>query len=403
MDPTTLSAYRQRIETDLRANILPFWMEHVADGERGTFHAELSHELVVDDSKPRGALLSARILWTYAAAFRVYGGADLRAMADFAYADLIGRFADEQHGGFYWSIHPDGSPERTRKQVYGQAFAIYALTEYHRATAGAEPLRRAQDVFERLEKHAKDPARGGYFEAFGANWSSIADMRLSDVDQNVPKSQNTLLHVMEAYTNLLRVWPNDRVRSALHALVVTMVDHVVHPEAFHLGLFFQADWTPTSQRISYGHDIEAAWLLWEAAQALDDEALRARLLPIVMKIAEVTLAEGVDADGAIFNEGGPTGVTDDSKEWWPQAEGVVGFINAAQLSGDDRYLAAAFRLWDFIEARLIDPQGGEWFRGVKRNGEIITTFEKVGFWKCPYHNGRAAMEAIARLNALGAW
>ena len=402
MDSPTLADARDRIEADLRENILPFWMEHAVDSERGTFHAQLSNDLAIDDSGPRGALLSSRILWTYSAALRVYDEDGYREMADFAYADLMERFADPEHGGFYWSIHPDGRPERVRKQVYGQAFAIYALTEYHRATGRAEPLAQARDVFNLLERHAKDAEHGGYFEAFAQDWTPIEDMRLSAVDQNDPKSQNTLLHVMEAYTNLWRVWPDERVGVALKELVEIMLDRVVNPETYHLGLFFTRDWQVTSERYSYGHDIEAAWLLWEAACSLRDDALSGRVLATALRIAEVTLAESCDEDGAIFNEGSAAGVTNDHKEWWPQAEGVVGFLCAAQLSGDDRYTRAALRLWEFIETKLIDREHGEWFRGVNRAGDVDARFEKVGFWKCPYHNGRAAIEAIARLNALGA-
>ncbi len=403
MDPATLSDYRDRIEADLRQNILPFWIDQVADGERGTFHAALSNDLVPDNSGERGSLLTSRILWTYAAALRIYGEENYRAMADFAYQDLVQRYDDAEHGGLYWSIGPDDQPLRDRKQVYGQAFAIYALSEYHRATGLAEPLERAKTLFGLIETHAKDPELGGYFEAYARDWSPIEDVRLSEVDQNDPKSQNTLLHIMEAYTNLLRVWPDDAVRVALRDLVQLMLERVLNAENHHLGLFFTTDWQPTSERFSYGHDIEAAWLLWEAAGALQDQALQRRVLAEVLAIADVTLAEGIDPkDGAIFNEGSAAGITNDAKEWWPQAEAMVGFLLAAQLTAEDRYLNAALRLWDFIEAKLIDREHGEWFRGVTRAGELITTFEKVSFWKCPYHNGRAAMEAVARLNALGA-
>ena len=402
MAPETLAETRNRIEADLRQNILPCWIEHAVDHERGTFHAQLSNDLRIDDSGSRGALLSSRILWTYAAAFRVYGDDGYREMADFAYGDLIERFLDPEHGGFYWSIHADDRPEHTRKQVYGQAFAIYALAEYYRTTGWGEPLARAQDLFFLLENRAKDREQGGYFEAFARDWSPIDDVRLSAVDQNDPKSQNTLLHMMEAYTTLWRVWPDERVGTALKELVETMLDRVVNAQTSHLGLFFTRDWQVTSDRYSYGHDIEAAWLLWEAACSLRDDGLSGRVLATVIRIAEVTLAEGCDADGAIFNEGSAAGVTNDQKEWWPQAEGVVGFLCAAQLSGDDRYLQAALRLWTFIETKLIDHEHGEWFRGVNRAGDVEPRFEKIGFWKCPYHNGRAAIEAIARLNALGA-
>lgn len=394
--PTTLLA---SIEADLRGNILPFWPRQVVNAAERTFHGELGHELRVNASAERGALLSARILWTYAAAFRTYGDPAHRAMADFARDDLMALHHDARHGGFHWSVHPDGTVKRDRKQVYGQAFAIYALSEYHAATGDRAALDLARAVFRLLEQHARDRVHGGYFEAFARDWAPIADVRLSEVDQNDPKSQNTMLHVMEAYTRLLQVWPDAGLREALHELVTVMLDRVVDARTGHLGLFFTADWRPTSDKISYGHDIEAAWLLSRAAEALGDAALSARVTPLGLRIADVTLAEGTDADGAIFNLGGPAGLVDDAKEWWPQAEAVVGFINAWQLAGDARYFAAAAKAWEFIAKRLVDRQNGEWHRGVTRDGRVVRSFEKVGFWKCPYHNGRMGLEARARLGA----
>lgn len=401
MDPRDLTSYRDRIETDLRRNVLPFWMKHVADRERGTFHAAIGNDGRWDDAGPRGSLLASRILWTYSAASRVYGDKDYQSMAEFAYWDLERRYWDAELGGYVWSVNPDNSWAKDRKQVYGQAFAIYALSEFYWASGHEPALARAREIFHLLERHTIDPEYGGYLEAFGRDWSPITDMRLSEVDQNDPKSQNTLLHVMEAYTNLLRVAPDPAVQSALHQLVELMLDRVVNPETHHLGLFFARDWTPTSDRISFGHDIEASWLLWEAVNALGDDSLRVRALPVVLDIAEATLAEGCDQDGAIFNLGGPEGIVDSNKEWWPQAEGMVGFLNAAQISGDSRYIDAALRLWCFIEEHLIDREKGEWFRGVDRTGVVLSEFSKVGFWKCPYHNGRAELEVLSRLTALG--
>lgn len=396
-DLPTLAA---QIDSDLRRNILPFWINRVVDHAGGTFHGELTNELVVDRTVERGALLSSRILWTYAAAAREYKDPSYLAMADHAYADLMTRFHDPVSGGFYWSIASDGKVLRDRKQVYGQAFAIYALSEYHAATGRREALEHAIATFRLIEAHTREPVHGGYLEAFGRNWEPIADVRLSDVDQNDPKSQNTLLHIMEAYTNLLRVWPDPGLRRALGALVEIMLTRVVNPATGHLGLFFANDWTLNSDKISYGHDIEAAWLLTEAAQVLDDPALTARIHALAVKIAQVTLAEGMDADGGIYNQGGPAGITDDNKEWWPQTEAVVGFLNAYQLARDERYLTAARRTWEFIDRHLIDRQHGEWFRGVTRAGQLLADQPKVSFWKCPYHNGRMGLEAVRRLRAI---
>jgi mannobiose 2-epimerase len=395
--PVTPAELRGAIESDLRGNILPFWIRHVAVPGARSLHGRLSNELVVDPSAERGALLSSRILWTYAAAFRVYGDAAYRDMAALACHDLLTRFHDAQHGGFYWSINADGSVRRDRKQIYGQAFAVYALSEWHAATGEREPLERAIAIFRLLERHARDRVHGGYLEAFARDWSPIADMRLSAVDQNDPKSQNTLLHVMEAYTRLLQVWPDPGLRAALWNLVGRMLTRVLDERTGHLRLFFTADWQPTSDKISYGHDIEAAWLLARAVEALGDAELTARIPAVVLRIADATLAEGTDTDGAILYLGGPGGIVDDRKEWWPQAEAVVGFLEAWRHSGAPRYFTAAARTWEFIATRLIDRQHGEWFRGTARDGRVDAALEKVGFWKCPYHNGRMGLEVVARL------
>lgn len=392
--------YANRIEADLRTNILPFWIER-AVGADGRLVGALTNNLTVDPTAERGMLLPARVLWTFSAAFQRYHEPRYATMADLAYQELQSAFWDVTDGGYRWAAHADGTPSQDRKQIYGQAFGIYALTEYHAGTGRPEPLHRALQIFELVERHARDRQRGGYFEAFAADWEPVSDMRLSAVDQNDPKSQNTHLHVMEAYARLLRVWPDPRLRSALADLIDVMLGKVVQPNG-HLGLFFAEEWRLTSERISYGHDIEATWLLVDAAEAVGDDGLIARSEAVARKIAEATLAEGIDADGGLYNEGGPHGPTNTNKEWWPQAEAVVGFLDVYRRSGGARFLDAALRSWDFIESRLIDRQHGEWFRGVSRDGRVLEQELKVSFWKCPYHNGRAAMEAAARLRSVGA-
>jgi mannobiose 2-epimerase len=399
MSPSVTTDYLHRIEDDLRQNVLPFWMDRVVDPGSGAFFGSITNDLTVDPAAERGALLTSRILWTYAAAHAAYGDPGYLSMADRAHQDLMARFHDAANGGFYWSVAADGSVLRDRKQVYGQAFALYALAEYHAATGKVEPLEQAIAAYRLIEGHAR-ARHGGYLEAFGRAWEPIADMRLSEVDLNEPKSQNTHLHIMEAYTRLLPLWPDPGLRAALLEIVDTMLLRIVDPKTGHLGLFFAEDWTPRSDRVSYGHDIEAAWLLVRAAEALGDPGLLSRVQALALKIADVTLREGVDADGGVFNQGGPQGLTDTNKEWWPQAEAVVGFMDAFRISGDDRHLAAAFRTWDFIELHLVDRLRGEWFRGVTRDGRVLDNELKVSFWKCPYHNGRAGLEAVRRLGAI---
>ncbi len=400
MTSSTPLDYLSRIETDLRRNILPFWMEKAVNPADGAFFGSLTNELVPDFSAERGALLTTRILWTYAAAYRQYRDPSYLAMADRAYRDLTTRFLDSEHGGFYWSIAADGTVLRDRKQIYGQAFAIYALSEYHAANGRREPLDQAIAVYQLIEKFGRENEYGGYLEAFGRDWQPVADMRLSEVDQNEPKSQNTHLHVLEAYTNLLRVWPDPGLHKVLGELLQIMLARIVDARTNHLGLFFAKDWTVRSEKISYGHDIEAAWLFTEATNVLRDPELTERTHALAVKIADATLAEGIDTDGGVYNEGDPSGLTNTNKEWWPQAEAVVGFLNAYQISGEQRFLDAALHSWDFIEKYLIDAKRGEWFRGVTRNGQVLAGELKVGFWKCPYHNGRTGLESVRRIRAI---
>ena len=394
--------YADRAEAELRQNILPFWLHHVIDHEGGGFFGAITNDLQVDRAASRGALLTARILWTFSAAHRRYQDAACREMARRAYADLHERFWDNRHGGLYWSVAADGKPEQTVKHIYGQAFGVYALAEYHHATGERAALDRAISLYRVIEEHGRDPRHGGYFEAFARDWSSTGDIRLSELDLNEPKSQNTHLHVMEAYANLLRVWPDAGLQRRLVELLDVMVTRILDPGTHHLRLFLDEAWTPRSDRVSFGHDIEASWLLMEAAAVLADPKMEARLRPVALKMAQVTLNEGVDADGGLFYEADKNGVTNSNKERWPQAEAVVGFLNAYELAGGEHFLQAALRVWDFIEHRLIDRRYGEWFHHASRKGEPSLRDPKVSFWKCPYHNSRACLEFSERLRRLSA-
>ncbi len=400
-DQHTLPPYLTRIEAELRDNILPFWIKYTKDAEHGGFYGEISSELVVKRDAAKGALLASRILWTYAAAYRQYQAPEYLEMAHYAYDTLIRFFWDREHEGLYWEIAADGTPTKTRKQIYGQSFGIYALSEYYAATGKQEALDKAIALFKRIEQHSYDPQHRGYLEACTRDWQLETDLRLSAIDMNEAKSQNTHLHIMEAYTNLLRVWDDAELRRKQTELVDVMVTHVIHPTSYHAQLFFDERWEPKSDHISYGHDIEASWLLVEAAGVLGDPALLQRIKELALKMAQVTYDESLDDDGAILYEADPHGFTNTDKEWWPQAEATVGFMNAYQLSGQAHFLEAALRCWDFIEAHLVDRPHGEWFRYVTRDHRIGDhDAAKVSFWKCPYHNGRACMELARRLKTL---
>ena len=396
VDPAMIRAQIARVEAELKNDILPFWLQYARDREHGGFWGQINNDLTVRKRAPRGALLTSRILWTFSAAYRRYRDPAYLEMARWAYDDLLARFWDNDQGGLYWSVSADGHPLETRKVIYGQAFGIYALAEYHRATGDRAPLDRAIALYRAVEAHAHDRTNRGYFEEFSREWKRLPNSRRSFVSP-APKSQNTLLHVMEAYANLLRVWPDPELRGNLRDLVDVMLTRVLDPANHHLRLFLDEDWTPRSDGISYGHDIEFSWLLPETAEVLGNPDLLAQTKALAVDIARATLAEGVDTDGGVFGLAGPKGLIDGSKEWWPQAEATVGFLNAYQQSGDGRFLKASLHSWAFIATHLIDREHGEWFQMVNRDGTLRAWMPKVSLWKCPYHDGRACMQLIDRL------
>ncbi len=399
-DRDALRELARRAEAELRVNILPFWLRHARDTEDGGFYGQIDLNMKVRDGAPRGSLLTSRILWTFSAANRRYSTPGYRRMADWAYEDLVKRFWDETHGGVFWTAKPSGKPLETRKQIYAQAFALYGCAEYFRATGNRAALARAQELFRLVEAHAYDAEQGGYFEAFERDWKPLPEGERSLIGADAPKSQNTMLHIMEAYTNLYRVWPDDLLRRRLSELVDRMVTRVIDPKTKHLTLLMAADWSAQSKEFSYGHDIEFSWLLTEAVDVLADPALAARLRPVALEIARVARAEGLDLDGGMYNEGSPDGIVNAGKDWWPQAEAAVGFLNAYELSGDAEFLQTARRSWTFIEERIVDREHGEWLWGRDEKGRIEKRQPKAGIWKCPYHNGRSCLEIVERVERL---
>jgi len=384
-------------EREVRGNILPFWLEHVPDRVRGGFHGLITETMGVLPDEPRGALLTSRILWTFARAHREWGEPEHLEMARAAHADLISRFKDDRHGGFHWAVSPDGRPLPIRKQVYGQAFACFGLSELVRATGDEEALAEAVAVHRFVEARAADRRHGGYVDALTPRWRRKG----GSVFGSAPKSQNTHLHVLEAYTNLLRVWPDDRLRARVLALIDVILDHLLDRESNHLVQLTNDDWTPLSTGVSCGHDIELSWLLGEAAEVLEDESALERVPPIALAIADATLRDGVDVDGGVVNAGTVSAPADPSKDWWPQAEAVIGFLDAYARSLDPRYFEAARRSWEFIDRFLVDREHGDWHQSVTREG-VPRPLPKVSFWKCPYHSARCCFEVAERTRLIAA-
>lgn len=387
------------LEQELQDNILGFWMKHTLDEQHGGFVGEIDNQLNIVEGAGKSLVLNARILWTFATAYRTYRKAEYLTIAERAYGYLLEYFLDKEYGGLYWMVDAAGAPSQLKKQVYGQAFAIYALAEYHHATGHTEALEQAVELFRLLEKHGYDPLYKGYIEALARDWQLTEDLSLSAKDMNEKKSMNTHLHVLEGYTGLYRVWKSEELRVKLAELIETMLDHIVDDEGKHFLLFMDEEWNVKSDIISYGHDIEGSWLLVEAAEVLGDEELLHRVQKVAISMAEATLNEGIDADGGIWNEADSNGLISKDKDWWPQAEAMVGFYNAYQLTEDARFQEAAAASWNFIDSYIVDHKLGEWYWGVDHNLQPVAHEPKVSAWKCPYHNSRACFEMIARLKS----
>ena len=382
---------------ELLDNILPFWRRHAVDHVRGGFVAELANDLRPAPTAGKGLILNARILWTFAAASRYTGAAADRELARRALDYLVTYFRDPDHGGLFWELDPEGHVRDAAKKIYGQAFGIYALAEYDRAVDNPPARGLAIELFQLIEQHSRDPVAGGYLESLTRDWQPAADMRLSDQDANEKKSMNNHLHLLEAYTNLYRVWPEPVLAARLRELLGLFQDHLAFPDGSHFHHFFDEAWRPKSDRYTFGHDIEGSWLLCEAAEVLGDPALVAEVRKLALQLARAVLREGVDTDGGLFYEARAGRIVNEAKEWWPQAEAVVGFYNAWQLTREEAFLDAAARGWQFIQDHLVDRVHGEWFWRVARDGAPDLTQPKVSMWKCPYHNGRCCLEIIRRV------
>ena len=400
MPAQTANELATQVREHLFDHILPFWCGPALDHEQGGWLAWLSNDLKPDRSQPKGLIVNSRILWAFSAVHRAQPSGLHRQMAERAFEVIMNRFWDNEHGGAFWRLAGDGQVLDDSKKTYGQAFYIYALAEFHQAFNSPPALARAIELFELIERHTYDAKYGGYVEVCRRDWSEAADVRLSEKDMNEKKSMNNHLHVLEAYTNLYRVWPDPRVRQRLRELIVLFEWHILNLRTHHLHHFFDEQWHVRSDTYTFGHDIEASWLLCEAAEVLGDATLVQKVAKVALQMADVVLREGIDPDGGLCYEGKDGRIIDHGKECWPQAEALVGFINAFQLSGDARYLATARRVWGYIEQHLVDRVHGEWFWRINPDGKPDPKLPKVSEWKGPYHASRACLEMLHRLEKL---
>jgi len=396
MSESRLETLKVEVKDELVKNILPFWMTKMIDSADGGFYGRIDGNGSIQKDADKGCVLNARILWTFSSAYRILKKSEYLRTAERSKDYLLNNFVDRKYGGVYWLIDHSGGMKDGKKQIYAQAFAIYGLTEYYRVTGDQICLDKAIDLFRLIEKYSYDNELDGYFEAFSREWGITDDLRLSTKDANEKKTMNTHLHVLEAYTNLYRIWKDEFLKKRLSGLITIFTDKIVNNQTYNLNMFFDEEWNDKTDLVSYGHNIESSWLIYEAAQVLGDKVLTDKVKGICLKIADASKA-GIMKDGSmIYEKFFNTGRIDSDRHWWVQAETVVGFLNAYELTRIKEYLELSQSAWRFISEQIVDRKNGEWYWSVNDMLQPNLKDDKAGFWKCPYHNSRMCLEIIER-------
>ena len=374
-----------------------WWCDHGYDSENSRFYAEVSIENIPNINAPYVIIQRTRLLWYFSVLSQQKRFDQYRSYADLLYKELINNFYDKSRGGFYWEVDASFNLSNDRKQIYAQAFAIYALCEYHSLSGNSKALNIALETFDLIETHAWDQDMSGYIEALDSDWKMLTDFRLSSKDMNEPKSMNTHLHLLEAYTTLSRVSKISKVTASLERLLKLYATQFFNSDTGHFELFFDMDWNLKSSIVSYGHDIESAWLMQEAAEVSGDSELIKTAERLSIRIADVTMETGIAAVGGLKNEI-EDGRLDTTHDWWPQAEAVVGFLFAYNLTGNIKYENIAVRIFQFIHDYVIDAAGGEWYWKISEALKPVQNMSKSSAWKAPYHNGRMYFELLKMTN-----
>jgi mannobiose 2-epimerase len=395
LNDETLPAYKKEVDKELRS-ILDWWKHHAIDKKRGGFYGSVNNGNTPDATALKGVVLTSRILWAFSAAYSYTNDPGDLLMATRAWEYLRDHFIDRRYGGVFWSVDPVGEIHDDRKQIYGLAFCLYGLVEYYKIIKEEAVLAEAKKLCNYIEQYSWDKTKGGYIEAFTREWKRMDDFRLSEKDDNEKKTMNTHLHVIEAYANLYQVWPDPALRARIIEILDLFNRVIINRQTLHLDLFMDEDWNIKSTLQSYGHDIEAAWLLQECAEIAEEPLYVEHFRKLAISLADAA-SEGIDKEGGLWYEFDPVSKHFvKEKHSWPQAEAIVGFFNAWQVTGDNKYLDYSLQCWNFIKQHIKDKKKGEWFWGVNKDHSPMEK-EKAGFWKCPYHNSRACLEMIKRI------
>lgn len=381
-------------------NILEYWSTEAIDEDTNLFFGEIDHYGTKNPDANRGIIMYSRIMWTFSSAARFYKDSEYLQTANKAKSYIETYFFDKENGGYFWELDSEGKIVLNKKQVYAQAFVIYAYSEYYLATGDKKALETAMNLFNIMESKCYDSIHGGYFEAYSNTWDRLADVRLSSRDLNLPKGMNTNLHVLEAYTCLYEATKDAKVGNALRNLIDIYSTKIIDKNN-HIIIFFKEDWTPQTTEVSFGHDIESSWILWEAAEALHDKKLLEKIKPQVLGMVDTFLAEGFDkkTSSSYYEFLKETNHTDKDRHWWVQVEAMEGLANAYNITGDEEYRKTVFKIWEYVQNNIIDKVHGEWFWRIDDDGFPVDSEPKIGMWKCPYHNSRSLMRIIQKIEA----
>lgn len=417
--PEEVRALRERIDALVRSQLTELWYPRALDRELGGFHQTFARDWSPLPDEDRFLVYQARMTWT-AAAFAEYAEehrAEFLEYARYGIAYLDEVMRDKPFGGFHWALGPRGEVDPrlgTGKHVYGTAFVVYAGAKVYEVSHDDRALQVARDAFDWLEAHAHDPEHGGYVENL-----TRAGEPIRDWDENAPiaeragrmgtyygfKTMNAHIHLLEAVAELARVDPRPVVKERLGELLAIVRDRIaVEPGA--LNLYLTRDWQASPAHDSFGHDVETAYLLIEAAAVLgipDD----ARTRHVARRLVDHALDWGWDDrfggfydKGEVFN--GPA--FDLDKVWWTQVEGLNALLLMHRMFGDqtDRYWWAFLQQWAFLEQHMLDPEHGDFFNETTREGSLVGDDRKATRWKACYHTGRSLMNVARMLGEMEA-